>query len=166
MEEDRAEDSQAEENQSEEDQVEESKYQKRQTRSRSKNARKARKDAKHPRKGTSNDAQLDLDKLLPQTSSPGESHEYLDAEFVGDPEHQRVGSPLFFSESSSLETRPQPEPLGGNRIAVVVPPVQRRWEYRVYHDDRVITKILAQRRDPYHFVVRYQDGRTATVSEL
>lgn len=51
-------------------------------------------------------------------------------------------------------------------IRVVVPPVQERWRYQIYHENRSVDEILEEIGDPEgsQFRARLSDGIDVTVS--
>lgn len=51
-------------------------------------------------------------------------------------------------------------------ISVVVPPVQQRWEYRVYPEELYVDNILEEYddQDENQFLVKFSDGSEKTVS--
>lgn len=52
-------------------------------------------------------------------------------------------------------------------IRIVVPPVQRRWEYRVYHEEVSVAEVLEELNDSEEllFLVKLSDGNEVTVSQ-
>lgn len=79
-------------------------------------------------------------------------------------------SPIFVSDrdtstSQAPESSPRPS-SSSDDIAIVVPPVERPWEYRIYQDDTTIASIQEEIEGQYDFkyLVRFQDGHEGTVS--
>lgn len=68
-------------------------------------------------------------------------------------------SPLFFSNI---------EHTSPDGLAIVVPAVQRRWEYRVFAEEYTIRAVLQDLKDSaeVEYQVRFEDGHTTTVSQL
>ena len=56
--------------------------------------------------------------------------------------------------------------FGGERFAVVIPPVSRRWEYKTYDVDPRVKSIVeeVQEGEQLSYVVKSRDGRTSLVS--
>lgn len=100
-----------------------------------------------------------------------------------------IGSPLFMSQRSlsspkrvsaevhheelhpgeqSEEIHHEKTPLGGSQttIAIIVPPVQRRWEYQVYHEGNYVDEVVDEYDDSegLQFLARLSDGSEVKVS--
>ena len=81
-------------------------------------------------------------------------------------------SPLFVSEHSPVSTISvtyealHPEVIGRDAVQVVVPSVQRRWEYRPYQEEAFISKVIKEYDDSeeLQFLVKYSDGNEEEVS--
>lgn len=79
-------------------------------------------------------------------------------------------SPIFVSDrdpstSQVRESSPRP-PSSSDGIAIVVPPVERPWEYQVYQDDTTIATIREEivGQHEFNYLVQFQDGHEGTVS--
>lgn len=59
-----------------------------------------------------------------------------------------------------------PEVISQEAVKIVVPPVQKRWEYPVYHETPFISKVLKEydNSDGVQFLVRLSDGSDSKVS--
>jgi hypothetical protein len=71
-------------------------------------------------------------------------------------------------EENLVGTRREETHLGGNQatIAIIVPPVQRQWEYQVYHEDHYVDEVLDEYDDSkgLRFLARLSDGSEVNVS--
>ena len=69
------------------------------------------------------------------------------------------------STSQVPESSPRPT-SGSDDIAIVVPPVERPWEYQIYQDDTTIATIREEIVGQYDFkyLVQFQDGHEGIVS--
>lgn len=100
---------------------------------------------------------------------PGEST-VIDTSASQDGATTDPNSPIFVldgdpSTSQAPELSPQPS-SSNDDIAIVVPPVERPWEYQIYQDDTTIATIREEMVGQYDFkyLVRFQDGHEGTVS--
>ena len=80
-------------------------------------------------------------------------------------------SPIFLSDKDA-SSPPAPKPsspldLTDDCFSIVVPPVQRPWEYQVYEDDNTISEILEEIVGQHNvkYFVRFRDGHERTVSQ-
>lgn len=84
---------------------------------------------------------------------------------------QDPDSPLFVSShnhspSNPIASRPlHSEITAQDTINVVVPPVQRRWEYKVFREVPSVSKVLQEydNTDGVRFLVRFSDGSESKV---
>jgi len=102
-------------------------------------------------------------------ASPGDSPA-IDTSAAKDGAAADPSSPIFISDrdpstSQGRENSPRP-PSNGDDIAIIVPPVQRPWEYQVYEDDTTIATIREEIVGQYEFkyIAQFQDGHEGTVS--
>ena len=79
-------------------------------------------------------------------------------------------SPIFLSDRFTPEQTHTEEALDGSPhrrgIAVVVPPLERRWEYRVYKDKTTIDKVLndSRKSGQLQYLVKFIDAQELLVS--
>jgi len=78
-------------------------------------------------------------------------------------------SPIFVSDgdpSTSQVRESSGPPSSSDGIAIVVPPVERPWEYQVYQDDTTIATIREEivGQHEFKYLVQFQDGHEGTVS--
>ena len=86
-------------------------------------------------------------------------------------DNDRYNSPLFVSPGSSTPARYPPIRVSSETtrckcgIAVVVPPVERRWEYRVFPDEPRVSEIIDEFEDTeeVQYLVAFEDGHEAKV---
>lgn len=86
--------------------------------------------------------------------------------------HRDTQSPLFVAEnspvSSTLVTYEalHPEIVARDGIQLIIPPVQRRWEYRLYNEELSISEVLKEYDDSEEprFLVRFSDQSEQKVS--
>lgn len=78
---------------------------------------------------------------------------------------------LVFTESLQESISTHSEPLHAlapkaSNFSILIPPVERRWEYQVYQDDNEVQDILEEYEDvgELHYLVRLQSGREFEVS--
>ena len=86
--------------------------------------------------------------------------------------------PILSSQSSSpkhnhpddltSDQAPGDRVLRSRDIAVIVPQVERRWEYRVYDEELIVDRVLrrSQRSGPTQFLVRLTSGQQLGVSPM
>ena len=93
-----------------------------------------------------------------------------DQGFENDDGHR---SPLFVSQGSLTPGKSMPDHANDQNIrckcgiAVVVPPVERPWEYRVFPDERRVSEIVEEIEDSVElqYLVMFEDGHEAQVRE-
>ena len=81
-------------------------------------------------------------------------------------------SSLFVSDQSPtppasiIKAASRAESLSRSALAVVVPPVLRRWEYQVYNDDPFVREVLEEydNSEGVQFLTRLSDGSERKVS--
>lgn len=84
-------------------------------------------------------------------------------------QHDLVGSarqpsysPLFFSQD---HTPPYPSPVNADRqYAVIIPAVERPWEYAIYEDNTSNRVLKVVRAHGSKYLVRFQDDHELIVS--
>ena len=85
---------------------------------------------------------------------------------------KRPDSPLFVSDGdvhspkSTTSHTVQKQGRFKDSIIIVIPPVTRRWEYRLYDEDSVLKEILDEYEDSdgLQYWVRFRSGREVEVS--
>lgn len=81
-------------------------------------------------------------------------------------------SPVFLSDRFTPEQAYMEEAPGGlprrRGIAVVVPPLERRWEYRVYKEKTTIDRVLKQstKSGQLQYLVKFIDAQELLVSYM
>ena len=86
--------------------------------------------------------------------------------------HQNSQSPLFVTEESPLPSTLvtyealHPEIIARDGIQIIVPAVQRRWEYRLYKEELSVSEVIEEYDDSEEpqFLVRLSDGSKQKVS--
>ena len=81
-------------------------------------------------------------------------------------------SPHFVSEKSPSVQEPttqvalRPDIVQKHGFAVVVPPVQRRWEYRLFEENPAVRMIIGESEngEDVEFLVQFEDGDEDTVN--
>ena len=84
---------------------------------------------------------------------------------------EEQNSPLFVSSGSSTPAKSASNRISNETsrckggIAVVVPPVERRWEYLVFPDETRAREIIEEIEDnePLQYLVGFDDGHEAKV---
>jgi hypothetical protein len=82
-------------------------------------------------------------------------------------QHSEKAHPEELKSEGLHPGRTRPGEMLQDTIRIVVPPVQRRWEYQVYHEEVSVDEVLEEFNDSeeLHFLVKLSDGNEVTVSQ-
>ena len=117
----------------------------------------------------SEDARLDYSKFGPP--SPEHQNRYGSMLSLTDTTKQVFSSHLHSSQQFTPDNFSHDETPGdraprSHKIAIVVPQVERDWEYRVYDEELVVDRVLRKSRisRPTQYLVRLTSGQKLKVS--